>query len=113
MADILITIATTLVMTIGLSFVISLIKKGQFEKWGIIAGKLLSKTGDFRFGRSKWEKIEDALLIAFVSFAQGVKKGADLDDTMPDGEVVANIAIGKQRKLRRADEPSNNENVIG
>ena len=103
MKEIIITTVITLLLTAGTSLVVSLIKKGQFESWGIAVGKLLSKIGDLRFGRSKWEKIEDALLISFVSFAQGVKKGADMDDNLPDEEIKAQIEGGEQRIARHLE----------
>lgn len=111
MSDIIITFVTTLAMTAGLSFMVSLIKKGQFENWGIKVGKLLSRLGDAKLGRNKWEKIEDALLIAFVSFAQGVKKGADLDDNRPDTEIITQIEHGSQR-IKRQLKPGSKEPVL-
>ena len=103
MKEVIITTVVTLLLTAGTSFIVSLIKKGQFESWGIAVGKALSKIGDLRFGRSKWEKIEDALMIAVVSFAQGLKKGADLDDSLPDDEIKSQVENGEQRTARRLD----------
>lgn len=56
------------------------IKKGDFKKWGVACGKALSKFADAKIGSGRWEKLEDAITIALVSFATGVKEGADYDD---------------------------------
>lgn len=65
-------------------FVISVItawvKKGQFEGWGKIVGRWLSKVGNVKLGKTAWEKIEDVLTLSILSFAKGVKLGADEDD---------------------------------
>jgi len=107
MKEIIITTVVTLLLTTGTSFIVSLIKKGQFETWGIACGKALSKIGDLKLGRSKWEKVEDALMIAIVSFAQGLKKGADLDDSLSDDEVKAQVEAGAQRIARRSNSEKN------
>ena len=68
-------IASVIVM-----FIASWVKKGQFENWGITIGSALSKLGNAKLGKAVWEKLEDSITVAFVTFAQGIKKGADLDD---------------------------------
>jgi hypothetical protein len=52
----------------------------MFEGWGIVVGKFLSKIGCAQIGKSNWEKVEDVLTVSVLSFAQGIKKGADWDD---------------------------------
>lgn len=62
----------------------SIIKKGQFENWGIVVGKGLSKFGNSRLGKTVWEKLEDIILVALITFVHGLKKGADSDDKIFD-----------------------------
>ena len=53
---------------------------GQFHSWGELFGKWLSKMGRIRMGKTKWEQLEDAITESILTFAEGVKKGADCDD---------------------------------
>lgn len=67
-------------ITIAGAIIVAFLKKGEFEKWGRNVGKALSKFASARFGKKSWEKIEDVITISFVSFAKGIKEGADEDD---------------------------------
>lgn len=71
-------------ITIAGAIMVAFLKKGEFEKWGRGAGKALSKFASARFGKKTWEKIEDVITISFVSFAKGIKEGADLDDEIEE-----------------------------
>lgn len=68
-----------------ISVVTAWIKKGQFEDWGKTAGRALSKIGNARMGKVNWEKVEDVITLSILSFAKGVKIGADEDD---DGKLT-------------------------
>jgi len=76
---------------VGLLF--ALIKKGQFEKWGIKIGETMSAFGRTQLGKKTWEKIEDPVFMSIVSFAQGLKKGADMDDN--NGKGIKKIGDNK------------------
>lgn len=80
MSDWLLGILTTVGVSVIGTFLLSFIKKGQFETWGKVVGRALSKLGNTQMGRAKWEKIEDTITLAILSFAKGVKLGADEDD---------------------------------
>jgi hypothetical protein len=62
------------------ALIVFFLKKGQFESWGIAVGKALSKFASAKFGKAAWEKLEDTITVSFVSFAKGLKEGADADD---------------------------------
>lgn len=57
----------------------SVLPNTTFYKWGFSAGKKLSAKGKSWVGGS-WENFENNLTGSFVSFAQGLKEGADSDD---------------------------------
>ena len=59
---------------------VAMLKRGQFEGWGYKVGRALSKFASAKIGKSTWEKIEDVITVSFVSFAKGIKEGADSDD---------------------------------
>ena len=80
MTDYLIGVAITIGVSAVGSILMAFIKKGQFENWGKAVGRFLSKIGNAKLGRNKWEKIEDTITLAILSFAKGVKIGADEDD---------------------------------
>ena len=77
--DLAVDYGVTLVSGILAAWLISLIKNNNFKNWGITVGKLLSKFGS-KAGKKSWEKLEDSIIIAFISFATGLKEGADWDD---------------------------------
>jgi hypothetical protein len=62
------------------SILIAWVKKGQFESWGIKLGRWLSMLGNTKLGKDKWEKVEDVITLSILSFAKGLKIGADEDD---------------------------------
>ena len=76
LVGIAITLGISVVSSIGLAYV----KKGKFENWGKTVGRFLSKLGNTQMGKDKWEKIEDIITLSILSFAKGVKLGADEDD---------------------------------
>jgi len=78
--DILIQGGLTAALALAVSLLTAWIKKGQFETWGKTVGRFLSTMGNARLGREKWEKIEDVVTLSILSFAKGVKVGADEDD---------------------------------
>jgi hypothetical protein len=80
MKEFLISGGITLLATIITTFVVTAIKQGKIENWGVSVGKFLDKIGRQKMGTEKWEKIEDVITTAFISFAHGIKKGADWDD---------------------------------
>lgn len=82
--DILVQLLGGTVTTVLIGILISLVKKGQFNSWGKIAGRFLSKLGNARLGKTVWEKFEDVITISLVSFTQGLKEGADEDDKIVD-----------------------------
>lgn len=69
-----------LALTGIVSVLTSYLKKGQFERIGNWCGRTLSKFADSKLGKDRWEKLEDVITVAIVSFAIGFKKGADFDD---------------------------------
>lgn len=89
MSDLLIGVGLTVVISAVTGLLVTLIKKGNFEKWGVFAGKTLSRFARLKIGKRKWEKMEDSFTIAIVTFAKGFKKGADLDDNISDDELIA------------------------
>lgn len=106
-ASLLDTVITALIpLVIGgiASIVASYVKKGQLHDWGFAAGKSLSKFCDAKFGKARWEKLEDSITIAFVSFAMGLKDGADYDDNEIETLMKDKNMVGKLPKQ------SNNEN---
>lgn len=70
----------TLLITALITILITFIKKGNFESYGIYVGKFLDKVGRSQFGTTNWEKIEDVITVAIISFSHGIKKGADWND---------------------------------
>ncbi len=72
-------------ITGGVTLLFSVIKGGKFESWGVVVGKALSKLGRARIGKAAWEKMEDVIIMSFVSFAKGLKDGADWDDENGNG----------------------------
>lgn len=78
--DVLISGGVLIFLSIGTSILAAWIKKGQIQTWGETIGKWISKFGNLEFGKSKWEKIEDVVTLAILSFAKGIKIGADSDD---------------------------------
>ena len=84
MKDLLFPTGILILLSIISSLLLTWIKKGQFEKWGIKVGKLLSYLGNKELGKEQWEKIEDILTLAILSFAKGIKIGADNDDRIND-----------------------------
>lgn len=57
----------------------SILPNSKFFEWGFKAGKKSSSKGRQILG-ANWEKIENNLTGSFLSFAQGFKDGADVDD---------------------------------
>ena len=84
--DTIITMLLGLAIPAGMTFLFAMVKKGQFENWGISIGKWSSKFGRTRLGKVAWEKMEDLIFMSIVSFAQGLKKGADMDDNNGNGK---------------------------
>lgn len=70
----------TWALTLIAGALISYIKKGDLKNWGIVVGKAISTFADAKIGKGRWEKLEDALTVGLVTFAIGVKEGADYDD---------------------------------
>lgn len=96
MSDIIITVGLTAAISAVGSFLITLIKKGEFESWGVISGKFLSRLVRMKIGKGKWEKIEDSIALAIISFASGFKKGLDSDDDKSDEELKKELENGKK-----------------
>lgn len=78
--DLLISGGLIAVLSILSGLLSTWIKKGQFENWGKITGRYISKLGNTKLGKEKWERIEDVITLAILSFAKGLKIGADSDD---------------------------------
>ncbi len=95
--DILIQGGIVALIVFVVSVLTAWVKKGQFENWGKTVGKWLSKIGNLKMGKEKWEKIEDVITLSILSFAKGLKIGADEDD---DG------------KLNRIEDKLNNGDKI-
>lgn len=55
----------------------SFLPNSKFYNWGVSVGKKMSAAGRKISG---WEGIENNLTGSFLSFAQGLKEGADEDD---------------------------------
>ena len=94
--DFLISSAGTYVITLFVGVILSYLKKGDFKSWGVNIGKLISKFANVKIGKERWEAMEDALTVSFVSFAVGIKEGADYDDDesktlMEDKTKVGNL----------------------
>ena len=53
----------------------------KFYNWGFTLGKSMSRKGKGLVGES-WEQAENNFTGSVVAFAQGLKEGADLDDTV-------------------------------
>jgi len=79
--DILSGVGLSALIGIVASLMTTWLKKGQFYNYGVAVGKWVSKIGSLRLGKETWEKIEDIFSTTFLSFADGVKDGADWDDT--------------------------------
>lgn len=99
--DYLVGIAITLGISFVSSFIMAIIKKGQFETWGRIVGRLLSKVGNQQLGRNKWEKLEDVITLAILSFAKGVKLGADEDDDGKLDRIEHHLEHGKKIDFKK------------
>ena len=80
MSDFLIGTGVTILISALSSFLLAWVKKGQFEDWGKKVGRMLSSLGNTKLGKDRWEKIEDTFTLSILSFAKGVKLGADEDD---------------------------------
>lgn len=80
MNEFLIGVGVSAAISIITSILTAFIKKGKFENWGYTVGKSLSKFAGSKMGAKKWEKIEDVITLSILSFAKGIKQGADRDD---------------------------------
>ena len=89
LTDALKTVGIGAVFTIVTTFILSLLKKHKFEEYGVLAGRWVSRFARLKFGKTKWEKLEAALEMIVLRFAQGFKIGLDLDDNMEDEELTA------------------------
>jgi len=78
--DVLVGVGTTAIIGIVTSLIATMVKAGQFHTYGFAVGKWLSNIGTTRLGKATWEKIEDLFSTTILSFAMGVKDGADWDD---------------------------------
>ena len=52
-----------------------------FHNWGVKVGRVMSATMRNKITVGNWEGFENKLTGSFLAFAQGVKDGADEDDT--------------------------------
>lgn len=78
--DVLVGVGTTAIIGIVTTLIATMVKAGQFHTYGYTVGKWISKFGSARLGKTTWEKIEDLFSTVVISFAMGVKDGADWDD---------------------------------
>ena len=53
-----------------------------WHRWGVDAGRKLSKAGGQFFGAASWEQVENSLLGSFAAFVSGVEEGANEDDSV-------------------------------
>ena len=71
-----------LAVPFGVGILFKFVPNSKLEAWGIKLGKLLSKFGRSKLGKT-WEAQENKFTDAIVVFAEGIRKGADLDDKVP------------------------------
>lgn len=102
--DMLIGTGATIVLGIVISLLTTWIKKGQFHKWGYSVGVLLDKFGMAKFGKLNWEKFEDVITTAVLSFAQGIKDGADWDDNEVSNLIVSGNRNGVDSSVPKEQE---------
>ena len=64
---------------LGVGILFKFVPNSKLSSWGITLGKWLSKFGRSKLGES-WEAQENKFTDAIVVFAEGIRKGADMDD---------------------------------
>lgn len=70
---------TVLIPLIFLTF----LPNEKLYNWGFKYGSKWSKWMNKKLGRLNWEGIENNITGSVISFAQGIKDGADSDDSPP------------------------------
>lgn len=80
--NMLVGVATTFGVGIGLFVLGRMIPNDKLESWGLNAGRSISKFGGKKLGTKSWEKVENFLQNSISVFWNAIVRGLNEDDAI-------------------------------
>jgi hypothetical protein len=67
-------------ISVAIVLLVTYVKKEMFVNYGVKTGVIVSKFGNMKFGKAKWDKAEQIISIIVLGFSRGFIIGLHLDN---------------------------------